>query len=258
MIHHLNCGTLHPLLAGRFVAHCLLVERADGLLLVDSGFGTADLDDRGRRLGRAFTSAMRPNLDPAETALAQVEALGFHASDVRDIALTHLDLDHAGGVSDFPNATVHVYDAELEAARNPKGMEHGRYLREQWEDARFATHAAAGEEWRGLEAVTVLADDVLLVPLPGHSRGHAGAAVRDTTSSDGGWVLHAGDAYFNAGEVQTPPSCPRILQVFQRLLAQDNAVRLANQERLRTLVADHPDVRVFSAHDASEFEALNS
>lgn len=235
------------------VAHVLLVERAEGLLLVDSGFGTADIADP-RRLGRAFASVMRPQLRPDETALAQVEALGFQASDVTDIVLTHLDLDHVGGISDFPHATVHVHDDELAAARSPRGMEHGRYLAAQWHDATFATHTAdGGDDWFGFEAVSALGDDVLLVPLAGHSRGHSMVAVRDGE----GWLVHAGDAYFHPGDLTEPLSTPRILKVTQRLLAQDDELRRANRDRLAELVrADHPGVRVFSAHDPVELAAF--
>jgi glyoxylase-like metal-dependent hydrolase (beta-lactamase superfamily II) len=237
------------------VAHVLLVERAEGLLLVDSGFGTADIAHSGR-LGRAFTAVMRPALRAQETALAQIEALGFQAADVTDIVLTHLDLDHAGGVGDFPDATVHVYDAELEAARHPRGMEHGRYLAAQWKDARFATHHADGDDWFGFESVTVLGDDVVMVPLAGHSRGHTLVAVRDPDVADG-WQVHAGDAYFHRGDVSTPPATPRVLRVVQKLLAQDDAVRVANQARLRDLVrTDHPGLRIFSAHDPVELAAF--
>ncbi|CAN5481768.1 MBL fold metallo-hydrolase [soil metagenome] len=254
-VHHLNCASFHPPLVGRMVAHCLLVERDEGLLLVDTGFGTEDLADP-RRLGRPFRAAMRPLLLPEETAVAQLAALGFAPEDVIDIALTHLDLDHAGGLGDFPRARVHVHETELAAARDPHGMEHGRYLSVQWADARFVTHRTAGDEWLGFESVTVLDDDVLLVPLHGHSRGHAGVAVR---RGDGGWLLHAGDAYFHTGDLTDPPTTPRTFRVVQRILAQDDTARLANQERLRTFAADHADdVTVFSAHDPREFAALTA
>ncbi len=37
-----------------------------------------------------------------------MKRLGYSINDVRHIILTHLDLDHAGGLHDFPNAAVHV------------------------------------------------------------------------------------------------------------------------------------------------------
>jgi glyoxylase-like metal-dependent hydrolase (beta-lactamase superfamily II) len=156
-------------------------------------------------------------------------------------------------VGDFPAATVHVHDTELDAARDPRGMEHGRYLEVQWRDARFATHHATGDDWFGFESVTVLGDDVLLVPLAGHSRGHSLVAVRDGDR----WQVHAGDSYFHRGDLTSPPTTPRVLKVVQRLLAQDDVVRRANQERLRELVlADHPELTIFSAHDPVEFDAF--
>ena len=57
-----------------------------------------------------------PRLDPAETAVRQVEALGYSKSDVRHLLLTHLDRDHAGGIPDFPNAKVHVHHREYDMA----------------------------------------------------------------------------------------------------------------------------------------------
>ena len=236
------------------VAHCLLVERPDGLLLVDTGFGRDDITDP-HRLGRPFVAGVRPALDPAETALAQVRALGYAAGDVTDVAVTHLDLDHAGGLADFPAARVHVLGDELEAALHPTLREKARYVAAQWAHGpRWERHAVAGEDWFGFSAVTALGDDVLLIPLRGHTRGHCGVAVR---RPDGGWLLHAGDSYFHTDEKQTPPHVPAGLAVFQRVMGVDDLQRRHNQERLRELHAAHADeVTIFSAHDASELAAL--
>lgn len=268
-VHHLNCATMRPVgsfggraAPQRIVAHCLLVERSEGLLLVDSGFGTADLADP-RRLGRPFLAAMRASLDPAETALAQVQRLGFAADDVTDVAVTHLDLDHAGGLGDFPRARVHVHAAELEAARSPKLSEKARYVAAQWAHRPvWVEHRATGDSWKGLEAVTALDDDVVLVPLHGHSRGHSGVAVRTSGPGEPArWLLHAGDAYFFEGEKETPARGLPGLTAFQKLMAADDRQRRANQERLRELHARHgsgadASVTVFSAHDEREYAAL--
>jgi len=248
-------GSLGGLLSpGAIVAHCLLVERSDGLLLVDTGFGTGDIAEP-RRLGRAFTTVLRPALDPTETARARVLALGHRVEDVTDIALTHLDVDHAGGISDFPHARVHVFGAELDAALHPTLRETVRYVGAQWAHGpRWTRHEEAGEDWFGFRGVGAVGDDVLLVPLHGHTRGHCGVAVR---RPDGGWLLHAGDSYFHASEKETPPAPPVGLRVFQRLMAVDDRQRLDNQARLRELHAAHgSEVTIFSAHDASELAAL--
>jgi glyoxylase-like metal-dependent hydrolase (beta-lactamase superfamily II) len=251
-------GRVPGLMPPRLVAHCLLVEGEDGLTLVDTGIGTADISDPAR-LGTPFVKAVGARLDPDETAVAQVQAHGFRPADVRDIVLTHLDLDHAGGLGDFPQARVHVTAAELAAARARRtAKDKGRYIRAQWAHGpNWVEHDADGEggdAWYGFDAVRAVGDGVLLVPLVGHTLGHSGVAVR---RPGGGWFLHAGDAYFFHGEKQRPAECPPGLRAFQTMVQTDKAARHANQERLRDLhVAHAGEVTVFSAHDATEFGAL--
>ena len=100
-VHHLNCGTMRPPLTPELVCHVLLVEGPTGLVLVDSGFGLEDVRDPAGRLGSS-RRLVRPVLDPEETALRQVEGLGFSPHDVKAIVLTHFDSDHVGGLADFP------------------------------------------------------------------------------------------------------------------------------------------------------------
>lgn len=255
-VHHLDCATMCPFggarLGGvdRMVGHCLLIEAPGGLVLVDTGFG---LDDAGR-LPSLFRLAAGPRLDPERTAVRQVAALGHDPRDVRDIVLTHLDLDHAGGLPDFPHARVHVHAAEHAAAQARKGLRAGvRYLPGQWaHGVTWVLHEAKGERWRGFEAVREipgLPPEILLVPLHGHTRGHQGIAV-DTGR---GWLLHAGDQYVHASRM-SGARCPPQLAMFERFIAHDAAAVRANQARLRELA--QPDVTVFSAHDAGEFDAL--
>jgi glyoxylase-like metal-dependent hydrolase (beta-lactamase superfamily II) len=263
-VHHISAGTMCPIFGrsmnreARMVCHCLLVETGAGLVLVDSGLGLADLADPRGRLGGAFTHITRPRRDPVEAAIRQIERLGFKPADVRHIVVTHLDLDHAGGIPDFPGATVHCYRPEHEAAvaRATVGERH-RYRRHQIEGARFELHAPDGEgdRWLGFAAVKPLAGlDIALVPLVGHTRGHAGVAVK----TEIGWLLHCGDAYFHEDEMDLDHQrCPLALRAFQRIIAVDDAARVANQGRLRELRLRHGgEVKLFCAHDPSEFAAL--
>ncbi len=266
-IHHLSCGTLCPhgarLINGEgglfspahVVCHCLLIEAADGLVLVDTGFGAEDARNP-RQLGAMFRALMRPRPTLAETAIAQVESLGFTAGDVRHIVTTHLDLDHAGGLPDFPAAEVHVFAPELAAALRPSLRERTRYIGgAHWtHNPRWVEHraTAGGDSWFGFDSVRILPGldtEILLIPLLGHSRGHTAVAV----NSGERWLLHCGDGYFNHGELATPPSCPPVLRIFQTVMATDNGARRANQERLRELAASHGDeVAIFCAHDPHE------
>ncbi|WP_330271236.1 MBL fold metallo-hydrolase [Lentzea sp. NBC_00516] len=255
-VHHLNCATMRPpLVAGGLVAHCLLIETDQGLTLVDTGFGTHEVSDPKATIDPLSRKLLKPALDITETAISQVERRGYTADDVRHILLTHLDMDHAGGLRDFPKATVHVLDTELEAATNPKGTkERARYPKAQREGVTFETHKAEGEDWFGFEAVSAipgLPEDVLMVPLIGHTRGHTGIAVK----GDNGWMLHAGDAYFYRGEIETPPSNIFALKLTVKQTETIREQRLSNVERLKELKAQG-EVEVFCAHDPVELARL--
>ncbi len=159
---------------GRLVAHVVVIETDAGLVLVDSGIGLADIAEPAKRLGRGFLSAAGPLLDPERTALRQLEALGYRPSDVRHIVLTHLDLDHAGGIGDFPTATIHVLATEHAAAmaRVTRG-ERERYRPQQFAHGpRWQLHeASGGERFFGFElARAVVEPEVLLLPAHGSSR----------------------------------------------------------------------------------------
>ncbi|HXR31872.1 MAG TPA: MBL fold metallo-hydrolase [Solirubrobacterales bacterium] len=267
LVHHLNCGSFCPhgkrlingegglLERGSVCCHCLLIETGEALVLVDTGFGMEDARSPGQ-LGAGFRLLMNPRPKAETTALKQIEALGFAATDVKHVVATHLDLDHTGGLPDFPTAEVHVLADELAAALHPRLDERLRYIGgAHWKHSpRWVEHGTDGDDWFGFGSVRILPDldaEVLLVPLQGHSRGHTGVAVRDGE----GWLLHCGDAYFNNGEIATPPSCPPMLRLFQNLTGSDRKARMANQERLRELASNHgDDVKLFCSHDPCELE----
>lgn len=248
----------HPEMASpHLVCHCLLIETNAGLVLVDTGFASRDRDPKTTTLPKAFLYAARPTFPANETAKEQITSLGFSPSDVRHIILTHMDPDHAGGLHDFPDATVHVSAVELEAARKRRdASERRRYHASQWAHvSRFVEYSPTGEPWKGFGAVRGLLGlppEILLVSLVGHTRGHVGVAVE----AEEGPMLHAGDAYFHDGEMAPDAyHCPAGLRWFQQLMVWNNQERLATQGRLRELVKREGDaLRVFSAHDAMELK----
>lgn len=263
-IHHLSCACIQGLsIHGRHLAcHVLLIETpASGLVLVDTGLGTADYADLPSRLGREFVNIYaRPKRDPALAAIAQIRAMGFRPEDVRHIVLTHMDLDHVGGLSDFPHASVHLHAAELSAAMMRGGFKaRRRYRPLMWaHQPDFRRYAEEGEPWFGFEAVRGLEGlppELLLVPLFGHTLGHCGVAV----DSGNGWLLHAGDAYFDPREINGPKRrCAPMVALFQAIVTTNRAARFRNQARLRALTAAHPEIRVFCAHNPWELEAAQN
>lgn len=256
-IHHLNCGSLHPF-GVHLVAHCLLIESPEGLILVDTGFGLQDVLKPWSRLNPFSRFLLRPELLAQETAYHQITQLGLRPEDVSHIVLTHLDFDHAGGLDDFPNAQVHLMDAERQSALAPANMRgRFRYSAGQLKNSsQWNTYYAEGEKWFGFEAVRELKGlppEILLVPLAGHSAGHTGVAVQ----TDQGWILHAGDAYYFKGELENQYSCPTKLRYFQKWAETGHKMRTLNLLRLRDLAASETeDIILFCSHDPDEFLKL--
>ena len=272
-VHHLDCCTMCPLGRGavngegslfaraRLVSHCLLIETdAHGLVLVDTGIGLDDIRDT-RRLGAFFGRAMA--IDATMThmaALRQVETLGFRREDVRHLVLTHLDFDHAGGLPDFPEAKVHVHAKERDAALARTTFNQ----KQRYRSAQFAhgpaweVYDALGESWKGVPAVRQLEglpSEILVLPMPGHSRGHAAIAV-DTGH---GWLVHAGDAYFHRSVTERGDTSgmPWALRAVERFIAFDYK-RVRTNHAFFAEIAKHNDVTVFSSHDPIEYERLRA
>ena len=71
-----------------------------------------------------------------------VDTLGFKASEITDVILTHLHFDHAGGISRqtadgkleliYPQATIHLQASNLANAKSPTLKERASYFKENW------------------------------------------------------------------------------------------------------------------------------
>ena len=273
-IHYLNSISTCPLggalmdgrsrdcIRGRLTCTCMLVDTGASLVLVDSGLGLQDVAAPRRRLSALFLALVSPELREEMTAVRQIERLGYNARDVRHIVLTHLDFDHAGGLDDFPEATVHMMARERDAALSrATWLDRQRFRPQQWSsrDRWRVYRSGEGEPWYGLDAVRDLdglPPEILLVPLTGHTLGHAGIAV-DTGE---GWMLDAGDAYFFHDELNPDrPHCTPGLRLYQAALDKDRRSRLDNQERLRELRRGYgAEIGIFCSHDPHEFEHLTA
>lgn len=269
-IHHLNCGSMAPLgkrllegrgapwQRGRLVCHCLLIDTGNKLVLVDTGFGLLDIADPVGRIGRPLKLLLNPEFAESEAAVHQVQALGYNPEDVSDIVLTHHDHDHVGGVDDFPNARLHVHAVEAESIRSQLTLhDRVRYsgqpdlMSRKRRQGRWVEYSIGGDWWFGFEAARQLSglpEEIAIIPLAGHSRGHVGVVI-DTGGADRPrWLVHAGDAFMHPDEMLPNPHSPMVFKVFQNLVQADATSRLYNAHRLRELAA-RDDVQIINAHN---------
>lgn len=258
-IHHLNCGSLvAPFINVQAIVYCLLVETSQGLVLIDTGFGTRDYAQPTLKT-RFFLHYMGVPRLYEETALAQVQALGYQPRDVKHVIQTHLHIDHAGGLADFPWADVHVHEDEYQASHHPRGLMAFAYLQGQWaHQPRWAIHKPSGQKWYDFDAIQVLEMpevDFFLIPLPGHTRGHCGVAV----GKGDHWLLHCGDAaspYHQGGDLHQRGASAYHLKFLPDRMAEN--ILGGHASRLRSFLAEHSgQVQAVSAHDLFSYLEYN-
>ena len=262
-IHHLHCGTMCPICAPLFgqkgfqaevICHCLLLETDQGLVLVDTGLGTQDYLHPRQRLGTAVAKVGAIVSDLKLTAIAQIQRLGFQPSDVKHIFISHLDFDHAGGISDFPNAMVHVLASEYNASQTLSFKNKLRYRKAQFQQHRYwnFVEPTVGESWFNFSKVNgmrIFQDDILLIPLPGHTAGHCGIAIRQADR----WLLFCGDAYYNHRQLQPDYHLPA-LSLTEKLFAYDNVQRIQTLKSIQTLAQSETQIEIMCAHDPVELK----
>src|SRR5689334_357864 len=123
-----------------------VIRNAARTVVVDTGFDQAE----GERRGRLITRLPRDGL----------AMLGVEAGRVQDVIVTHLHYDHAGTVADFPEARLHLQEAEMayatgrcmtyETLRQPYSADHVCAMVRRVFDGRVAFHAGDEEILPGI------------------------------------------------------------------------------------------------------------
>ena len=118
---------------------CGMVGLAADLRLYDRASRRGDPRRYGRVSGSGrlprwhpyFRFAVRFDIEPEEEAGPQLRALGIGQGDVKRIVLTHLHIDHDGGLSAFPNSEILAAPGEVAIASGLAGRMRG-YLPDRW------------------------------------------------------------------------------------------------------------------------------
>ena len=169
------------------------IEHRDGVILVDTGASAGLM--RLPRWHPYFRFAVRFDIEPEQEAGPQLKALGVGASDVRRVVMTHLHIDHDGGLGAFPASEILVNRGELKRASGMAGRLRG-YLPQRWpKDFDPQPLVLDGGAYGPFARSKRLTADgaVVAVATPGHTPDHLSVIVENGDNA----IFIAGDASYS-------------------------------------------------------------
>jgi glyoxylase-like metal-dependent hydrolase (beta-lactamase superfamily II) len=221
-----------------------LVEHpTEGPILIDTGLNAAVTDDKTSDMGRVTAVlAARSFAMKREWAVPeQLRARGVDPADVKLVLMTHLHLDHASGMSQFPGATFVVSRAEWEAANGSNPLLHG-YVQSHY---RNATTRLLDFDDVGSTSDLLGDGSVRLIYTPGHTLGHMSVLLR----TEGREVLVAGDAVYTRHALETG---------HRPYLMEDPRAFGRSLELIQSHAREHPDTLVIPGHDMEDWQKLDA
>ncbi len=226
-----------------------LIERPDGLVLVDTGWSRRTCAFPQDDPGRATALFLGLEVHAEDAMASQVIGAGYSPDDVKHIVATHLHTDHVGGVVDFPRATLHATRTEWDALGGGRLRGYDTRLRDL--SPRTKLHDLTGEPALGFGASHDLFGDgtVLLLDAGGHTAGSVAVAVR----LEQGWFIHAGDAAMFREDYRDEMAGGRSL--YARVNTRDPVRQRTSWRALHEAERVH-EARVVPSHDPAVFETL--
>ena len=150
----------------------LLILTPKEKILVDTGAG--ELPEKHRALFNVKRNA-------EENLKAQLTHHGLTPDDIDIVVNTHLHFDHCGNNALFKNAKFIVQADEYRYAFEPGRFQQAAYLRELFDVKIDYELTQSGRQ---------IANDVFVVPTPGHSIGHQSVIIK----ADNKDYVYCGDA----------------------------------------------------------------
>jgi N-acyl homoserine lactone hydrolase len=219
------------------------IEHPEGVIVVDTG-EAAHLKSLPR-WHPYFQFAVRFDIEPEQEIGPQLRRLGIGADDVRTVVLTHLHIDHDGGLAHFPHSRILASGDEVARASGIRGALLG-YLPSRWptwfDPKPIAWQPSACGPFTQSARLTA-AGDVIAVPTPGHTPSHFSVIVSDEEAQ----IVLAGDAsYLEA----------TMLSGTVDGISPDESVAKATLARIRQLCSGRPTIYL-PAHDPESAKRLS-
>ncbi|MDE7091850.1 MAG: N-acyl homoserine lactonase family protein [Muribaculaceae bacterium] len=181
-----------------------LIEHPKGLILVDTGWdrrisptGEFDKKLQAMVLGSKMLARINQGLLPQGMAIdEQLQGMGYKASDIDYVIISHLDCENVSGVSQVAHARhILVSDAEMQAAMSGSTSNRIRYQSSLWQDVPMTLFQWNSDQGPFNRSYDLFGDhSVELINLPGHSDGLVAVKI---INDKGKYVLLTSDSAYS-------------------------------------------------------------
>ncbi|MBE7728080.1 MAG: N-acyl homoserine lactonase family protein [Enterocloster citroniae] len=225
-----------------------LIEHPKGRILVDTGWhremspeGVYDRKAQIKSLGSFILfNINQGRIARGEAIDEQLASLGLKPADIDYVLLTHLDCDHANGLTQVKGAKrILVAADELSPKNTKKGfVERIRYQKRWWEKMNLETFDWNGSEGPVGKSFDLFGDgSVVMVNIPGHSSGLCAVKVKNKEGqfvllfSDGGYARKSWEQMITSGVCQDKKLQRQSLQwIREQSQSSDCIESLANHD----------------------------
>ena len=160
-----------------------VIETDDGWVVFDTGCDPLVMKDPEAAWGK-LAAAFQVDMTEQDTQLARLESVGLTPDRVAHVVVSHLHMDHAGGVQFFTHSRVWLQKAEMRWAMYPDQVGAGGLVRRDFDRAGLDFHLIEGD--------AEIVPGVFAILTDGHTPGHQSLVV-DLPS--GRYVLTGDCAY---------------------------------------------------------------
>ncbi len=221
-----------------------------GPVLVDTGLHPSVGTDPKENFGALGARFGNLTLAQGEDAPSQLRQRGLEPGEIPIVVMTHLHLDHASAISEFPGSTFVVSETEWQAAAHGPSPALNGYRRAHFDyafDYRTVDFLRGNvDSYASFGRTFDLFGDgsIRLAYTPGHSAGHMSVVCR---LSDHDFVI-GGDCFYVTGQLDgSEPGPPR---------PQDSHNLRRSLQELRLFHRQFPDAVITPGHDPDFYAAL--
>ncbi len=229
----------------------LITHPSAGSILVDTSLHSSIAAEPRENFGRLPSRFVRPRIEPGRDLPSQLRELGADPRSIPLVVMTHLHMDHASGISEYPSSTFVISRHEWESATTgsrpllrgyrPQHYDFAfDYRLVDFDGPRIDSYASFGR------CFDLFGDgSIRLAFTPGHTLGHMCVLAR---LRDRDFVI-AGDAVYTVRQLEGGPEPPR---------PHDPHLWRRSLQELQLFHDQYPQALIVAGHDPEQWASLDA